>query len=90
MPDDLPQECPAWRAYALMLWPCITTFGNREAVLDAEGEPVCNETGEPKTEWKSLNIKDMTERTIHHADLLYAAEMKAERRLVCGDPPVRK
>ena len=71
---------PAWRAYALMVWPQLQTFGNSKPLLDDDGKPVLDENGKPKTEWVGFTIPDMTERTIRVADALYNAEIDADGR----------
>lgn len=71
---------PAWRAYALMIWPTIKSFGNSVPITDENGEPVLDERGEPKTRWVGFNLHDMTSRAIQQADALYAAELEAESR----------
>ena len=74
------RENPAWRAYALMVWPVLQSFGNPAPVLDDDGKPVLDSDGKPKTEWKGFTIADMNKRTIEVADTLYAAELDAEKR----------
>ena len=82
------QENPAWRAYALMVWKELQTFGRKEPILDDQGQPVVGEDGTPKTEWRNFNITDMNERTVHIADFLYAAEIEAEaRRAASAEQP---
>ena len=75
-----PAGNPAWRAYALMAWPKLSSFGQTKEVLDDEGKPVLDSDGVPKTFWNSFNITDMNKRAIQTADTLYAAELAATER----------